>query len=318
MLSAGCGSDLGTCVRSLLHAQSQAVRSRILAAMKVTLLGTGTPIPDIARRGPASLVEHGDERVLVDAGAGVLHRLLEAGVPPTPRPDGKPSVTRILLTHLHSDHITGLADVLWAGWIMGWWQEPPPIYGPPGTAAFVQHLEAAFAYDLKVRRALDRKDRPWQTPQIIEVEDGWRADAADLAVSAVRVDHHPVDEAFGFRIDTTAGSVGFSGDTKPAPRLVEAFTGVDLLVHEVYSGRAAEARFGPIASASPARARGVASYHTSSYEVGGIATAAEARQLVLNHVLLWGATAEEVAADARRDYAGEVAAGEDLQSFTVG
>lgn len=285
--------------------------------MKLTLLGTGTPIPDIARRGPGSLLEHGDERVLIDAGAGVLHRLLEAGVSPLPRRDGKPSLSRILLTHLHSDHITGLADVLWAGWIMGWWVEPPPIIGPPGTAAFIPNLEAALGYDLTVRRALDRKDRPWQTPPITEVEDGWRSEVGDLAISAVRVDHHPVDQAFGFRVDSEAGSIGFSGDTKPVARLVEAFRGVDLLVHEVYSGRAAEARFGA-GTASGARARGVASYHTSSYEVGRIATEAEAAKLVLNHILHWGAPAEEIVADAARDYAREIVAGEDLQEFALG
>ena len=286
--------------------------------MKLTLLGTGTPIPDIVRRGPGSLVACGDERVLIDAGAGVLHRLLEAGVSPTPRQDRKPALTRILLTHLHSDHITGLADVLWAGWIMGWWPEPPPICGPPGTADFIARLEAAFAYDLKVRRALDRRDRPWQTPFVTEVEDGWREESGDLAITAVRVDHHPVDQAFGFRIDTAAGSAGFSGDTKPVPRLVEAFSGVDLLVHEVYSGRAADTRFGPApATGSPARTRGVAHYHTSSYEVGAIASDAGAKRLVLNHVLHWGASADEIAGDVRRDYAGELTVGEDLQEFTL-
>ncbi len=287
--------------------------------MKLTLLGTGTPIPDLARRGPGSLVEVGDERVLVDAGAGVLHRLLEAGVSPRPRRDGKPTLTSILLTHLHSDHITGLADVLWTGWIMGWWSAPPPIVGPPGTADFIRNLQVAFAYDLRVRRAFDRKDHPWQPPVVTEVTDGWRSESPDLAITAVRVDHHPVDEAFGFRIDSAAGSAGFSGDTRPTSRLVEAFSGVDLLVHEVYSARAADARFGPVeAAGSPARTRGVADYHTSSHEVGQVAREAAAQHLVLNHVLLWGATAAEIAADAALHFAGPIIVGEDLQQFVLG
>jgi len=79
----------------------------------LTLLGTGTPIPDPARRGPSQVIEVGDELVLVDAGAGALHRLIEAGYGvrgAIGRPE-KP-IRRIAITHLHSDHITGLADLL--------------------------------------------------------------------------------------------------------------------------------------------------------------------------------------------------------------
>lgn len=284
--------------------------------MRVTLLGTGTPIPDVARRGPGSLVEAGNERVLIDAGAGVLHRLLEAGATARPRADGQPTITRILLTHLHSDHITGLADVLWAGWIMGWWLEPPPILGPPGTRAFIQGLEGAFGYDLAVRRALDRRERPWRTPAVTEIEDGSVLESHDLRITAVRVDHHPVDQAFGFRIDTERGSAGFSGDTRPVARLQEGFAGVHLLVHEVFSARGAELRFGPGAgSDGPARHRGVASYHTSSREVGGVAREVGARHLILNHVLLWGGSGDDIEADARADFPGPVTLGEDLQVF---
>src|SRR5918997_1544457 len=117
--------------------------------MKLTLLGTGTPIPDPARRGPSQVIEVGDELVLVDAGSGVLHRLLEAGY-------RRPAIRRIALTHLHSDHITGLLDLLWAAWIEGWWAEPPPLAGPPGTAHLVAGLVGAMAYDIRVREMGDR------------------------------------------------------------------------------------------------------------------------------------------------------------------
>src|SRR3712207_3399110 len=108
--------------------------------MKLTLLGTGTPIPDPSRRGPSQVIEVGDALILVDCGSGVLHRLVESGYQ-------RPVLDRIAITHLHSDHITGIADLLWAGWIMRWWDTPPPIAGPPGTAAFITRLLQAFDYD---------------------------------------------------------------------------------------------------------------------------------------------------------------------------
>jgi ribonuclease Z len=237
-------------------------------------------------------------------------------MPPGPRRDGRPHLTRILLTHLHSDHITGLADVLWAGWIMSWWQAPPPIYGPPGTVEFVAGLERAYRYDLGVRRALDRRDNPWVTPPVTEVDDGWALETPDARLGAFRVDHHPVDQAFGFRLDGERGSIAFSGDTRPLPSLAEACRGVDILVHEAYAGRMA-GESAAAALPAPGRRRGVASYHTSSYEVGRIAAAAETPHLVLNHLLLWGAPPDEVGADARNGYAGRVTVGRDLQQFDL-
>ncbi|WP_428120308.1 MBL fold metallo-hydrolase [Candidatus Poriferisodalis sp.] len=74
-------------------------------SLAVTLLGTGSPLPDPNRAGPSTLISAGDEHYLVDAGRGVLMRMAAAGV-------GAPNLSAVLLTHLHSDHITDLNDVI--------------------------------------------------------------------------------------------------------------------------------------------------------------------------------------------------------------
>ena len=79
--------------------------------MKITLLGTGSPIPDPNRAGPSTLVQAEGTTLLFDCGRGVLMRLAAAMVPVT-------TLTAMLLTHLHSDHITDLNDVITTHWIM--------------------------------------------------------------------------------------------------------------------------------------------------------------------------------------------------------
>jgi ribonuclease Z len=287
--------------------------------MKLTLLGTGTPVPDPARRGPSQVIEVGDELVLIDAGSGVLHRLLEAGYAASPPGRLRRPIRRIGITHLHSDHITGLADLLWAGWIMRWWDEPPAVAGPPGTAGFIERLMHAFEYDIAVRLKGERLRREWLVPEVEEIEEGWSTGGDGWRLTGFRVDHAPVDEAFGFRLDADAGSVVISGDTRPSDNLVRHAQGVDLLVHEVYWHRGAEALRATITDPDQiARRATIDGYHTHSEEVGPIAARAEAKHLILSHILFRGGTAADLRADIEPSYRGRLVVGEDLQTFTIG
>ncbi len=287
--------------------------------MKLTLLGTGTPIPDPARRGPGQVVEVGDSLLLVDCGSGVVHRLIEAGYRREVRGPVRPAIACIALTHLHSDHIVGLPDVLWTAWIMRWWDAPPPVVGPPGTARLVAGLLEAFAYDVRVRMAGERLQRAWLVPPVVEVEEGWRMEGDGWRLSAFRVDHAPVDQAFGFRVDADAGSVVISGDTRASENLIRHAQGADLLVHEVYHKQAALALSRTLTDPDAiARRQTILSYHTPSDEVGKVALRAEVGRLVLTHLLLYGADPDALRAEVERDFPRPVIVGADLQTFTIG
>lgn len=80
------------------------------AMIEVTLLGTGSPIPDPNRAGPSTLVRAGGQVFLADCGRGVLQRAAAVGV-------GAAGLSALLLTHLHSDHVGDLGDVLITRWI---------------------------------------------------------------------------------------------------------------------------------------------------------------------------------------------------------
>lgn len=288
--------------------------------MKLTLLGTGSPVPDPARRGPSQVVAVGDDLLLVDCGSGALHRLVEAGYAGADGLVHRPvPLRRIALTHLHSDHVTGLPDLLWGGWIFQWWDEPPLVVGPPGTARFVERPVEAFEYDVRVRSRPGRGPESL-VPRVEEVEEGWTGAGDGWRLGAFRVDHQPVDQAFGFRLDGDEGVLVLSGDTCECENVVRRARGADLLVHEVYSrcGLAAQAARAPDPVAQARLAR-ISTFHTPSDRVGHVADPAGAKALVLTHLIFGaGGTPEDVAADAAAAYAGPVTVGHDLQSFAVG
>lgn len=275
---------------------------------RVVLLGTGMPRPDPSRRGPAQVIDVDGQLLLIDCGAGALHRFVEAGLDPK-------RISRIAFTHLHSDHVTGIADLLWGGRLGGWWETPPAIVGPPGTRDFVARLIDAFHYDLKVR-SFARRD---VEPPVTEIGDGWIEEVAAFRLKAFRVEHAPVDQAFGFRVDFDRGSVVVSGDTRRSENLIANASGASVLVHEVISRPGME---GVIEAATDERvkdrARQILGYHTPADELGDIATRAGAEHLVLSHIVRAARPVEELLADARRGYDGRVTLGEDLMVFEIG
>jgi ribonuclease Z len=253
------------------------------------------------------VVECGDQLVLVDCGAGTLRRLMEAGY------EGR-APSHIAFTHLHSDHVTGILDVLYASWVR---RNPPVIVGPPGTEHFVGRLVESMAYDTRIRGGEGRR---WSVG-VQEVEEGSSFQADGSRWTAFRVDHQPVDQAFGYRFDEGSSSVVISGDTRPCANLVEQARNVSLLVHEAYL---ADALAEDVANAGNEMERSrfelLRSYHTSSLEVGEVAAQAGASQLALSHIYVGRSGRDDAALflkDVRRHYAGDALVGEDLMTITI-
>src|SRR5262245_42519914 len=121
--------------------------------MQVTLLGTGSPIPAPDRAGAATLVRAGGTTLLVDCGRGVALRLTAAGVLP-------PMLSAVFLTHLHSDHITDLNDVITTHWVMCPTRTELPLYGPHRTQEVVDGTLAMLGPDVEYRLA-HHEDLNW-------------------------------------------------------------------------------------------------------------------------------------------------------------
>lgn len=277
--------------------------------MKITLLGTGSPIPDPSRAGPSTLVECGTTRLLVDCGRGVLMRLTAAGVLP-------PMLTAVFVTHLHSDHLTDLNDVITTHWVMSGAPAVLRVYGPPRTREVVEATLAALAPDMQYR--LDHHaDLTW-TPDVAVTEVmpgdefvlGEGADAVTVRVGAT--DHRPVEPTVAFRVDDGRHGVVLGGDGVPCAGLDELCAGADAYVQTVL-------RADIVAMVPNQRFQDILDYHSSVEDAARTAHRAGVGTLVLTHYVPAIAPGQEDAwrALAAEHFSGDIVLGDDLTSVQL-
>jgi ribonuclease Z len=273
--------------------------------MQVTVLGTGSPIPDPSRAGPSTLVRTEGATLLVDCGRAVLLRLTAAGVLPL-------MLDAVLLTHLHSDHLTDLADVITTQWVMSSAPAPLRVYGPPRTSEVVEATLAALAPDIEYRLA-HHADLTWKPQvEVVEVGPGERfvAGAANVRVGAT--DHRPVEPTVAFRIEHDGRSVVIGGDGVPCTALDELCRGADAYVQTVLRADLVRAIPNP-------RLQDILDYHSSVEDAARTATRAGVRALVLTHYIpgIAPGTEEEWRALAALHFGGRIVVGDDLTTIDV-
>jgi ribonuclease Z len=238
-------------------------------AIAVTLLGTGSPLPDAQRAGPATLVQAGEAAFLVDCGRGVLQRMAAIGV-------GVPQLTAVLLTHLHSDHITDLNDVITTRWVMTFAPSPLPIIGPGRTGEVVAGIRASLQPDVEYRLA-HHDDLTWEPENpVSEVSEGVVLEVGDVRVLAAPTDHRPVEPTVGFRVEHAGRAVVLAGDTVPCAGLDSLCAGADALVHTVI-------RDDLVRQVPFPRLLDILDYHSSVADAARTAAKAGVGTLVLTH-----------------------------------
>jgi ribonuclease Z len=268
--------------------------------LTITLLGTGSPMPSPDRAGPATLVTADGDHYLVDAGRGVLMRLAACGL-------GAGQLTAVLLTHLHSDHLTDLSDVITTRWITTFGPAPLTIVGPPGARTVVDHLLAALAPDIGYRLAHhDDLEAPPEV-RVIEAPDGQIMVPGAATVTCAPTDHKPVEPSIGYRIATSGASVVVAGDTVPCDGLDRLCAGADALVHTVI-------RKDVIATVPVPRMQDTLDYHSSPEEAGATAARAGVDHLLLTHYVpaLTPDTVDDWRSLAATHFDGTIHLGDDL------
>ncbi len=274
--------------------------------LTITLLGTGSPMPEPHRAGPATLIQGGGESYLVDAGRAVVMRLAAVPVPPS-------QLTAVLLTHLHSDHITDLNDVITSHWITTFEPTPLRIVGPVGTREVVGHILASLGPDIGYRIAHHGDLDSGPIVDVVEIADGPLGLGGAVSISAAPTDHRPVEPTVGYRFDHAGASVVTAGDTVPCAGLDRLCAGADALVHTAI-------RKDIISGIPIQRLQDTLDYHSSPEEAAQTAARAGVGTLVLTHyvpAIPPGGDGADWRERAAAWFAGRIELGDDLHRVEV-
>lgn len=251
--------------------------------------GTGTPqfFPD--RSQPCLGVVAAGKFFLFDAGQNASRQLSATASPFT-------KLEAVFLTHLHSDHMSGVADVLHSSWLMGR-QHDVDVVGPPGTQQLLDGIHQGYSNDIAERQRvlgveyLETTVNLGQATEVtIENEEAVVVyDADGLVVEAFRVDHPDWPYAYGYRISYGGRTVVVSGDTKYTPAIAKHARGTDMLIHEAVNlgmmeqiASALREFGGPV---NPDRLALISEVHTPTLEVARVAQEASVEKLVLTHLI---------------------------------
>lgn len=272
---------------------------------KLTLLGTGCPSPSHLRYGPSSLVSYEGTNYLIDAGSGVTQRLSEAGIKPG-------EIDYFFITHLHSDHIVDLYQLFISGWHTGR-ETKFKVIGPKGLKSHFDKIIEAYKEELDLRKEWEKRPNvEGLAYEITEINNELKIELDNATIESVKVDHHPVDPAFGYKFILGPKNIIFSGDTRYCEVLEKSSKDADILVHEVFVGL----DYDPVRMSSDT-IENISDYHTTPEDVGLLASNASVKKLILNHFVPPVFDEDVLVERIAKHFDGEIVVGKDLMQFDI-
>ena len=280
------------------------------ASTKLFILGTGTPNPNPERMGSSYLVLANDEPYLFDYGTGVIRRIAAF----SPSWGGEYQALEVenlkyaFLTHIHSDHTLGLADLIITPWIMGR-SEPLKIFGPKGAKNMHTNIIKAYQPDIDYRIYGTQPQNSTGYKVIFnELKDKFVYQDENIKVTAFLNDHGDLQESYGFLIETKDKKILISGDTAMSKNLISYGENLDYLIHEIYSQKGFNNK-------TPDWQKYHQAHHTSPKEVAAIAKLLQPKSLILSHILFWGSSEQEILDEVKTFYSGKIIVAEDGMIF---
>lgn len=252
--------------------------------MKLTIIGSGTVVPDGNRNSASYFLETDDACIMIDCGAGSLHGLDRFKLP-------WQRMTHLFVSHFHVDHVGELASLFFAfkHALRDERTASFTLVGPRGLDRVMNGLEQAFGSDLfepkfpVTVRLLD----PGERMQI----------GRDASLVVAKTPH--TDESLAVRIESNNRAICYTGDTEYGEELVEFFSRADLLISECSFRE---------------RKEGVR--HLSIKDAATMASRAEVARLVVTH-FYFDVDESELKSNLQKNYSGEVFIGRDGLSLTI-
>jgi ribonuclease Z len=291
---------------------------RTLAVM----LGSGGVTPNPYRHGPSAAIIANNTTYVIDAGEGIWRSLAWAAVS-HPELIGEHlaphRITRLFLTHLHSDHTIGLPAVWLLPWAYGR-QEPLEVYGPMGTRNLVEHMVEAYQGDLQERRhgpeAIARKPDGWRSIPY-EIEDsGLVYQDENVKIEAFHHQHGHFKQNLAYRFTTEDRVIAWAGDGRVAGELDSAARDTDLFFCELSTeDNIGNANWG--GSTVEEKAKTIWSYHIRPKELAEFALEMNVKTVVTMHERNYTDPFEPDALmnEFKRDYPGRVYSARDGDIF---
>ena len=280
------------------------------ASTKLFILGTGTPNPNPERMGSSYLVLANDEPYLFDYGTGVVRRIAAFST----SWGGEYQALEVenlkyaFLTHIHSDHTLGLADLIITPWIMGR-SEPLKIFGPKGAKNMHTNIIKAYQPDIDYRIYGTQPQNSTGYKVIFnELKDKFVYQDENIKVTAFLNDHGDLKESYGFLIETKDKKILISGDTAMSKNLISYGENLDYLIHEIYSQKGFNNK-------TPDWQKYHQAHHTRPKEVAAIAKLLQPKSLILSHILFWGSSEQEILDEVKTFYSGKIIVAEDGMIF---
>jgi len=274
---------------------------------QLVLLGTGTPLADPNKSGPSLAIVVNNTSYIVDCGPGVVRRAAQAKELGFPSLEAA-QLKKLFITHLHSDHTAGLADIIFTPAVLDR-NAPISIYGPIGIKKMTQHIIEAYKEDIVIRiNGLEKGDAIAYKVNIKEINEGIIYKDSNIQVTAFKVNHGNWKYAFGYVFKTKDKKIVVSGDCTYSENLIKYAKDCDILVHEVYSDAGLKKRTRRWQDYH-------SNFHASTYQVAEIANKVKPKLLVLNHQLGFGMSLESMLDEVKTKYAGKVMNGVDLDIY---
>jgi len=255
-------------------------------ALSAAVCGSRSPIPSPKRAETCILVQAGGDLFVVDIGAGSSNNLRSWNI-------DYGQINAVLLTHLHSDHISDLPNLHLGAWIMENRTDKLKVYGPEGVSRVTDGFEMAYDLDYGFRsehhgEAIAPRQYAGFNTNVIDLNKPVLFDNGDLKITAFKVIHEPIKPALGYKFEYKGRSLVITGDTSYAQSVIDNSMGVDVLFHEAQANHmVAVIENFALQNGAKLRAKLMAdikTYHTTLIEAADIANKAEVKKLVFYHL----------------------------------